>query len=203
MQLAMLLEQLLAPSQHEANVRTKKGSNDPVEFAIKLPGRDTESEHVYLPIDAKFPKDTYELLLNAYENGSPDEIETASKNLEATVKKMAKDICEKYIDPPNTTDFTPVMRAIAAADSCSWPVSPVTAATSAVQTGHTPMSRPAATPANATWPFFATFKGIGTTERKAVLLDQRMIRGERVLGASRKDFIALFAPGLLKPGVLG
>ena len=56
---------------------------------------------------------------------------------------------------------------------------------------------------NGTWPFFATFKGIGTTERKAVLLDQRMIRGERVLGASRKDFIALFAPDLLKPGVLG
>ena len=56
---------------------------------------------------------------------------------------------------------------------------------------------------NGTWPFFATFKGLGTTERKAVLLDQRMIRGERVLGASRKDFIALFAPDLLKPGVLG
>jgi DNA recombination protein RmuC len=104
-QLAMLLEQILAPSQYDANVKTKKGSNDPVEFAIKLPGRDAESSHVYLPIDAKFPKDTYELLLNAYENGTPDEIENASKNLEATVKKMAKDICDKYIDPPNTTDF--------------------------------------------------------------------------------------------------
>lgn len=105
-QLAMLLEQILAPNQYEANVKTKKGSNDSVEFAIKLPGKsEDENNIVYLPIDAKFPKDTYEHLINAYENGQPDEIETATKNLEITIRKMAKDIRDKYIDPPNTTDF--------------------------------------------------------------------------------------------------
>lgn len=105
-QLAMLLEQILAPNQYEANVRTKKGSNEPVEFAIKLPGRsEDEKEIVYLPIDAKFPKDTYEHLIAAYENAIPDDIEAATKNLENTIRKMAKDIRDKYIDPPNTTDF--------------------------------------------------------------------------------------------------
>ena len=105
-QLAMLLEQILAPSQYDANVRTKAGSSDPVEFAIKLPGRsEDESSIVYLPIDAKFPKDIYEQLLSAYDTGSPEEIEASSKNLESTIKKMAKDIRDKYIDPPNTTDF--------------------------------------------------------------------------------------------------
>lgn len=105
-QLAMLLEQILAPNQYEANVRTKPGSLEAVEFAIKLPGRsEDEKQVVYLPIDAKFPKDTYEHLLNAYENGSADEIELASKNLESTLRKMAKDIRDKYIAPPNTTDF--------------------------------------------------------------------------------------------------
>lgn len=105
-QLAMLLEQILAPTQYDANVRTKAGSSDPVEFAIKLPGRsEDESSIVYLPIDAKFPKDIYEQLLTAYDNGSPEEIEASSKNLESTIKKMAKDIRDKYIDPPNTTDF--------------------------------------------------------------------------------------------------
>ncbi|MDT8416939.1 MAG: DNA recombination protein RmuC, partial [Lutibacter sp.] len=74
-QLAMLLEQILAPNQYEANVKTKKGSSDSVEFAIKLPGRsEDESSIVYLPIDAKFPKDTYEHLINAYENAIPDDI---------------------------------------------------------------------------------------------------------------------------------
>jgi DNA recombination protein RmuC len=105
-QLAMLLEQTLAPTQYDVNVRTKQGSSDPVEFAIKLPGRsEDESAIVYLPIDAKFPKDVYEQLLNAYEHGVPDEIEASSKALESTIKKMAKDIRDKYIDPPNTTDF--------------------------------------------------------------------------------------------------
>ncbi len=105
-QLALLLEQILAPNQYDANVRTKKGSNDPVEFAIKLPGRsEDESSTVYLPIDAKFPKDTYEHLIAAYENALPDEIEIATKNLETVIKKMAKDIRDKYLDPPNTTDF--------------------------------------------------------------------------------------------------
>ena len=105
-QLALLLEQILAPNQYDANVCTKKGSSEPVEFAIKLPGRsEDESSFVYLPIDAKFPKDTYEHLIAAYENAVPDEIETATKNLETVIKKMAKDIRDKYLDPPNTTDF--------------------------------------------------------------------------------------------------
>lgn len=105
-QLALLLEQILAPNQYDANVITKKGSSFPVEFAIKLPGRsEDESAVVYLPIDAKFPKDTYEHLIAAYENAIPDDIEVATKNLEAVIKKMAKDIRDKYLDPPNTTDF--------------------------------------------------------------------------------------------------
>lgn len=105
-QLAMLLEQILAPTQYDANVRTKRGSLDAVEFAIKLPGRgEDENEIVYLPIDAKFPKDTYEQLIESYENAVPDDIEQATKNLEAVIKKMAKDIRDKYLDPPHTTDF--------------------------------------------------------------------------------------------------
>lgn len=105
-QLAMLLEQILAPNQYEANVRTKRNSNDPVEFAIRLPGRsEDENEVVYLPIDAKFPKDAYEHLLAAYEQGISEEVEIQSKNLEATIRRMARDIRDKYIDPPNTTDF--------------------------------------------------------------------------------------------------
>ena len=105
-QLALLLEQMLAPNQYDANVRTKKGSSEPVEFAIKLPGRsEDESAFVYLPIDAKFPKDAYEHLIAAYENAVPDDIETATKNMETTIRKMAKDIRDKYIDPPHTTDF--------------------------------------------------------------------------------------------------
>lgn len=105
-QLALLLEQMLAPNQYEQNIKTKKGSNDPVEFAIKLPGRSQdENSFVFLPIDAKFPKDIYEQLLVAYESAISNDIETATKNLETTIKKMAKDIRDKYIDPPNTTDF--------------------------------------------------------------------------------------------------
>lgn len=104
-QLAMLLEQVLAPEQYEANVRTKQGSSDLVEFAIKLPGRDDGNSVVWLPVDAKFPKDVYEQLQTAYDLGDLTQIETAQKNLESTIKKMAKDIHDKYIDPPNTTDF--------------------------------------------------------------------------------------------------
>jgi len=104
-QLAMLLEQVLAPEQYEANVRTKKSSSDVVEFAIKLPGKDDITGQVWLPVDAKFPRDAYEQLQNAYENGDVLHVETAQKMLEATIKKMAKDISEKYIDPPATTDF--------------------------------------------------------------------------------------------------
>lgn len=104
-QLAMLLEQVLAPDQYEANVKTKQGSADIVEFAIKLPGRDPDQSSVYLPIDAKFPKDIYEQLIDAYDVADPALIEIASKNIESVIKKMAKDIRDKYLDPPNTTDF--------------------------------------------------------------------------------------------------
>ena len=105
-QLALLLEQILAPNQYDANIPTKKGSTEPVEFAIKLPGRsEDESAFVYLPIDAKFPKDAYEHLIAAYENAIPDDIEAATKNMETTIRRMAKDIRDKYIDPPHTTDF--------------------------------------------------------------------------------------------------
>jgi DNA recombination protein RmuC len=104
-QLAMLLEQVLAPDQYDANVKTKHGSSDIVEFAIKLPGRDEDQTTVYLPIDAKFPKDVYEQVVDAYETADPVLIEAASKNIESVIKKMAKDIRDKYIDPPHTTDF--------------------------------------------------------------------------------------------------
>ena len=104
-QLSMLLEQLLAPEQYEANVHTRKGSDQVVEFAIKLPGRDDGRDFVYLPIDAKFPKDVYEQLLDAYDQGEPSAIEAAGKLLENTIKKMARDISEKYLNPPATTDF--------------------------------------------------------------------------------------------------
>lgn len=104
-QLAMLLEQILAPSQYEANVKTKKGSSDLVEFAIKLPGKDDQNTAVWLPIDAKFPKDIYEQLQAAHDTGDLAKIDSAQKVLETTIKKMAKDIHDKYIDPPNTTDF--------------------------------------------------------------------------------------------------
>lgn len=105
-QLALLLEQMLAPNQYDANVRTKKGSTEPVEFAIKLPGRsEEENAFVYLPIDAKFPKDAYEHLIAAYENAIPEDLDTAAKNMETTIRKMAKDIRDKYLDPPHTTDF--------------------------------------------------------------------------------------------------
>jgi DNA recombination protein RmuC len=104
-QLEMLLENILAPDQYEANVQTKQGSADLVEFAIKMPNRDGDRNYVWLPIDAKFPRDAYEHLQIAYEQGDPQSVEAAQRNLEAVIKKMARDICDKYIDPPNTTDF--------------------------------------------------------------------------------------------------
>ncbi|MEP7278749.1 MAG: DNA recombination protein RmuC [Bacteroidota bacterium] len=104
-QLAMLLEQVLAPDQYAANVKTKQDTSDLVEFAIKLPGRDEANSVVWLPVDAKFPKDIYEQLQDAYETADPLLIETASKAMESVIKKMARDIRDKYIDPPNTTDF--------------------------------------------------------------------------------------------------
>ena len=104
-QLGALLEQMLSPEQYEANVKTRKNTTEFVEFAIKLPGKDNGKDIVYLPIDAKFPKDVYEQYIDAYEEGDAALMESTSKQLEITVKRMAKDIRDKYIEPPFTTDF--------------------------------------------------------------------------------------------------
>lgn len=104
-QLAALLEQMLSPEQYEANVKTRKNATEFVEFAIKLPGKDNGKDVVYLPIDAKFPKDVYEQYIDAYEDGDSALMESTSKQLENTIKRMAKDIHDKYIEPPFTTDF--------------------------------------------------------------------------------------------------
>ena len=104
-QLGNILEQLLTSEQYDKNVITKKGSRDNVEFAVKFPGKDKNGEPVYLPIDSKFPTENYHALLNAYEQGDHAAMEEAVKLLENNIKKCAKDIKDKYIDPPNTTDF--------------------------------------------------------------------------------------------------
>lgn len=104
-QLAALLEQMLSPEQYEANVKTRKDATEFVEFAIKLPGKNDGKDTIYLPIDAKFPKDVYEQYIDAYEDGDATMIDTTSKQLETTIKRMAKDIHDKYIEPPYTTDF--------------------------------------------------------------------------------------------------
>ena len=104
-QLAALLEQMLSPEQYETNVKTRKNATEFVEFAIKLPGKDDGKDVIYLPIDAKFPKDVYEQYMDAYEEVDTTRIESTSKQLEITIKRMAKDIHEKYVEPPFTTDF--------------------------------------------------------------------------------------------------
>jgi DNA recombination protein RmuC len=104
-QLQMLLENILAPEQYEKNVATKKGSTERVEFAVKFPNREEEREYVWLPIDAKFLKDAYEAVQTAYDTADVALIEAAQKALEVVIRKMAKDICEKYIDALNTTNF--------------------------------------------------------------------------------------------------
>ena len=104
-QLSMLLEQILAPDQYEPNVKTKHDGKEFVEFAIKLPGKDDMIQNIWLPVDAKFPSEAYEQLQDAYEANDLVRIESEQKNLENVIKKMARDIFEKYIDPPYTTDF--------------------------------------------------------------------------------------------------
>jgi DNA recombination protein RmuC len=105
-QLENMLEQVMAPSQYEKNIATRKGSSEKVEFALKLPGQDgVSNKEVFLPIDAKFPKEDYERLVDAREKCNPEMIEEASKQLERRVKEMARTIRDKYLDPPNTTDF--------------------------------------------------------------------------------------------------
>ncbi|MEF9922148.1 MAG: DNA recombination protein RmuC [Anaerovoracaceae bacterium] len=102
-QLGAILEQILSPDQYEENVTTKSTGGERVEFAVKLPG--DEDGVVYLPIDAKFPGDAYSKLVEAYEMGDQRLIDEAGKSLERIIKSEAKDIRDKYIEPPNTTDF--------------------------------------------------------------------------------------------------
>lgn len=105
-QLGNIIEDILIKEQYDINVATKKGSNDRVEFAIKLPGQDDKDNNfVYLPIDAKFPQEDYQRLIEAQEQGNKTLIEECTKQLIIRIKGEAKDIKEKYIDPPNTTDF--------------------------------------------------------------------------------------------------
>ena len=104
-QLGALLEQILTPEQYETNVITRKDGREPVEFAIRLPGRDEDGGGVYLPIDAKFPLEDYQRLLDAQEAADPEGASAAAKALEARVKLCARDIRDKYLDPPHTTDF--------------------------------------------------------------------------------------------------
>jgi len=101
-QLENLLDQLLTPEQYAKNVKTKKNSSTFVEFAIKLPG---DLEPVWLPVDSKFPLDDYQKLLEAYDQSDLGVVESLTKQLISGIKGFAKDISEKYLDPPNTTDF--------------------------------------------------------------------------------------------------
>jgi DNA recombination protein RmuC len=103
-QLGNILEQILTPDQYSRNVATRKGSQAHVEFAIKLPGKSTDEE-VWMPVDSKFPIESYETLLLAYDSGIPEQIDVAQKVLIKSVEGFAKDISEKYLDPPHTTDF--------------------------------------------------------------------------------------------------
>ena len=104
-QLGFLLEQMLTANQYEKNVETVTGSGAIVEFAIKLPGKQEDAKPIWLPIDAKFPKEQYERLQNASEAGDTEAIISAGKELESAVKLQAKTIAQKYISPPDTTDF--------------------------------------------------------------------------------------------------
>ena len=102
-QLGSILSEILSPEQYAENVATKKGSKNVVEFAVKLPAKD--DGFIWLPIDSKFPGDTYAALREAIENGDKIQIDLAAKALITTIKNEAKDISGKYIDPPNTTEF--------------------------------------------------------------------------------------------------
>lgn len=107
-QLGVLLEEMLTQDQFAKNMKMRDDTDERVEFAIKLPGDDNSDgprPGVWLPIDAKFPMEHYERLATAQEKGDPTAVEAAMKTLETQLKRCAKDICEKYINPPKTTDF--------------------------------------------------------------------------------------------------
>ncbi|MCX7781037.1 MAG: DNA recombination protein RmuC [Negativicutes bacterium] len=103
--LANIIDEIFTPDQYDKNVATKKGSDDRVEFAIRLPGRDSGDNIVWLPIDAKFPQEDYQRLLDAQEQADPVLAAEAGRALENRVKNEARDIRSKYLDPPHTTDF--------------------------------------------------------------------------------------------------
>ncbi|MCD8089883.1 MAG: DNA recombination protein RmuC [Clostridiales bacterium] len=103
-QLGAILEEIFAPEQYETNCRVKPDSREAVEYAVKIPSAEDDS-FVYLPIDSKFPGDTYEKLLDAYDTGSKEAVDAAAKELIARIKAEAKDIRDKYIAPPYTTEF--------------------------------------------------------------------------------------------------
>ncbi len=103
-QLGGLLDQMLAPEQFETNVATRRGSADRVEFAVRLPGQSPD-EGCWLPIDAKFPMEDYQRLVDASEAGDPVAVDAAHKAIEVRIKGCAKDIHDKYVDPPHTTSF--------------------------------------------------------------------------------------------------
>jgi DNA recombination protein RmuC len=103
-QLGAILEQFLSPEQYARNVRPR-GNGETVEFAVKLPGRDLDGSHVWLPIDAKFPKEDYEKLLAAIEKRDAEQVRISTSQLELRIKANARDISQKYLCPPATTDF--------------------------------------------------------------------------------------------------
>ncbi len=107
-QLGNLLEQFLSPDQYEKNVAVKKRSSERVEFAVKMPGNNggkDAGDPVWLPIDSKFPQEDYQRLVDATESGDTEAADDAIKQLEIRLKNEARSIRDKYIDPPNTTDF--------------------------------------------------------------------------------------------------
>lgn len=104
-QLGSLLEQVLTPAQFARNVRTKVGSSANVEYAIKLPGKGKGDPPVWLPIDAKFPVEDYQRLVDASERGNPELVEQSARELDARIRSEARSIRDKYIHPPGTTDF--------------------------------------------------------------------------------------------------
>ncbi|MCX6125639.1 MAG: DNA recombination protein RmuC [Proteobacteria bacterium] len=104
-QLSMLLEQVLTPDQYEANSKLGRRSNDVVEFAVKLPGRDDEGSTVFLPIDSKFPQEQYQRLLIAQDAADAEGLSQGRRELEMAIKVAARDVQSKYVHPPHTTDF--------------------------------------------------------------------------------------------------